>query len=498
MNFNFKNLFIFEVANNHQGSVDHGVEIIRKMGELSKRHNIRGAVKLQYRNLDTFIHPDYKNDTKKRHISRFLQTRLTHNEYKRMVQETKNHDLVSVITPFDEESVDTAVKHKTEVLKVASCSATDWPLLEKIAETNLPVICSTGGLTVNEIDNLYSFFCHRNVDFALMHCVALYPTPLDKLNLNFLKKMKKRYPGLPIGYSGHEAPEELDPVKVAVSIGAEILERHVGVKTEKIQLNKYSMNPDETEKWILSALRAKSVCGEENKPDSSKEEKESLQSLKRGVFAGGNIKTGMDLKRNDVFFAMPCESGQLTSGEFGSKFNSYKATKKYTKNSPIYETSNPTHLHDIRNILHDMRGMLCEANIAIGKDFEIELSHHYGLGKFRDVGVLIVNVINREYCKKILVLLPGQKHPLHRHIKKEETFHVLSGTLLLKINDVEYSLSAGEKIVVERGAWHDFTTDNGVIIEEISTTHIIGDSQYKDERIAKLDPIERKTIIDKW
>ena len=56
----FRNLFIFEMANSHQGSVEHGMDIIHEMGKIARKHNIKAAVKLQFRNLDTFIHPDYK------------------------------------------------------------------------------------------------------------------------------------------------------------------------------------------------------------------------------------------------------------------------------------------------------------------------------------------------------------------------------------------------------------------------------------------------------
>ena len=52
-------LFVFEMANNHQGDVEHGLRIISEMGQIAGRHGIKAAVKLQYRDLDTFIHPDY-------------------------------------------------------------------------------------------------------------------------------------------------------------------------------------------------------------------------------------------------------------------------------------------------------------------------------------------------------------------------------------------------------------------------------------------------------
>ena len=59
-----EDLYIFEMANSHQGSVEHGLDIIHEMGKIARNHNIKAAVKLQYRNLDTFIHPDYKGRTR--------------------------------------------------------------------------------------------------------------------------------------------------------------------------------------------------------------------------------------------------------------------------------------------------------------------------------------------------------------------------------------------------------------------------------------------------
>ena len=69
------------MANNHQGDVNHGINIIKEMGKIAKKHNIKAAVKLQYRQLDSFIHPDFRNDTKAKHISRFLSTELKQDQF---------------------------------------------------------------------------------------------------------------------------------------------------------------------------------------------------------------------------------------------------------------------------------------------------------------------------------------------------------------------------------------------------------------------------------
>ena len=71
-------MFVFEIANNHQGDVEHGRRIISEMGQIAARHSIQAAVKLQYRELDTFIHPDYVGRSDVKHIPRFLGTRLSH------------------------------------------------------------------------------------------------------------------------------------------------------------------------------------------------------------------------------------------------------------------------------------------------------------------------------------------------------------------------------------------------------------------------------------
>ena len=49
------------MANNHQGSVEHAKKIVDDFADLANKRNLNAGVKLQFRNLDTFIHPDYKN-----------------------------------------------------------------------------------------------------------------------------------------------------------------------------------------------------------------------------------------------------------------------------------------------------------------------------------------------------------------------------------------------------------------------------------------------------
>jgi len=494
----FKDLFIFEMANNHQGSVEHGLKIINSMGKIARTHGIRAGVKFQFRDLDTLVHPDYRNREDVKHIPRFLSTRLTSNDFLILVGAVRDEGMITISTPFDEPSVRQCLDHGIQIIKIASPSATDWPLIDAVSTTKRPVIISTGGLSIYEIDNIVSYFTHREIEFALMHCVGLYPTPSNLLHLNYISKMVNRYPGVPIGYSGHEAVDNLDSVKIAVSKGATILERHVGVPTDTIKLNNYSMTPEQTDAWVTSALTAREMCGNIDDKQVSQAEVDSLLSLKRGVYASKDIRKGAKVKREHIFFAMPCVDGQTTSGEFGQHRAVLVASRQYKRGEPILEHRQSDTINMIRGIIHDAKGMLHEAQVKLGNGSKIELSHHYGVEHFRQTGALIVNVINREYCKKLVVLLPGQKHPNHYHKIKEETFHLLWGDLEINLNGIIHTLKADELVLVERGAWHSFATGRGAIFEEVSTTHIDGDSYYEDERISKLDPIQRKTTLESW
>ena len=142
--------------------------------------------------------------------------------------------------------------------------------------------------------------------------------------------------------------------------------------------------------------------------------------------------------------------------------------------------------------------MLNKARIQIGRNSSIELSHHYGLDRIREFGAIIVDVINRQYCKKLIIQLPRQKHPYHFHKVKEETFQLLYGDMEVELEGKQIKVQPGDTVLVEPGTWHKFHTLGGAIFEEVSTTHYNNDSYYEDERIARLPREIRKTVIPNW
>jgi sialic acid synthase SpsE/quercetin dioxygenase-like cupin family protein len=497
--FDFNDLFVLDLANNHQGDLDHGLAIIRAHGAAVARHGVRAALKFQFRELDSFIHPDHRNGSTGKHIDRFQSTRLGLADYQRLFAEIRAQGMLTMCTPFDEASAAIIAGMGFDIIKVASCSAADWPLLEAIAQTGMPTIFSTGGLLLSQIDELVSFFDHRGVDFAMMHCVAVYPTPDALCHLNNIETLLKRYPGKIVGWSTHEDPADTVPVQLARAKGARLLERHVGLPTETVSLNAYSSTPEQIDAWIAAWRKAGALLGSHERQQPTADEADSIASLQRGVFANGPIARGEIITRDKVYFAMPYVPGALASGDWKRGIRA-EADVPADAALPLDQVTIPPSppVQVLKTAVHEVKAMLNEAGIVLGSEFEVEYSHHYGVENFRETGTVIINCINREYCKKVLVQLPGQAHPAHFHKRKEETFQIVRGELHSELDGRHKLLQPGDTMLVLPGVWHRFWSETGCVFEEISTTHYNNDSVYRDAAINAMERHERKTVVDHW
>lgn len=494
----FNNLFIFEMANNHMGSLEHGLRIISEIHKVSRKFKFNFGFKLQYRDIDTFIHPDFKKNYDFKYVKRFSETRLRPSQLKILKEEIDNLGFISLCTPFDENSVDLIEKHKFDIIKIGSCSAADWSLLERVVKTDKPIIVSTAGISLRDLDRVSSFLEHRDKDFALMHCVAEYPTLDAGLELNQIDLLKSRYPKVIVGYSTHEQPDNFIAVKMAISKGAKILERHVGVETEENKLNAYSSNPEQIKLWLEAAWEAFKICGaKEKRTQFSQREIASLESLSRGVFAKRKIAKGEKIELTNTFLAIPIQEGQIAANDM-SKYTDYRAKEKINQMQPVILANlrQVDNREKIYAIVQKVKAFLGESKVVVPGELDLEISHHYGVDKFYEHGCTIINVVNRQYCKKLIVMLSGQKHPEQYHKVKEETFQILYGDILLSLDGVEHKCKAGDVITVEKNKKHQFSSRSGAVIEEISSTHYLDDSYYTDKGILKNK--DRKTLITYW
>lgn len=495
-----KPLIILEMANNHMGDLDHAYEMINQFKLIIDQFNeFEFAWKFQFRDLSTFIHTSYINSDHK-YVKRFKETELNYNDFLGLKQYIEDLGYYSICTAFDEDSVDNVVSMNFKYIKVASCSFTDWPLLNKIVQYDLPIILSTAGSSIDEIDNVVSFLKHRNKNFSLLHCVGQYPTPHVNLQLNQINLLKSRYSDINIGYSTHENPDELDSVKIAIAKGASIIEKHVGLNTDKYKNNSYSVDPNQLLLWLNSAKKALEVCGIlDLRPSVSLAEQIDLRQFKRAVFALKDIKRGDVIDKNkDIYYAWPAEPDQILANDV-SKYSEFTSLIDIKKNQGIFNNQVAIRnlKEDIWNYVQTIKSFINNTNCVIPNFCELEISHHYGLDNFNKYGLSMITIINNDsYCKKLLILLPNQTHPKQYHKQKKETFVILYGSINLNIDNNTYKLNMGDTITILPNQMHSFYSEDGCIIEEISSTHYKEDSYYEDLNI--MNNLNRKTIISYW
>lgn len=501
-----KPLIILEIANNHMGNLIFGKKIINSYHKTVKpfRKFFDFAIKFQFRDIKTFIHPKFIN-TDHKQVSRFVDTQLTDKEWKDLISFSKKRFNI-ICTPFDEKSITKAIKFNFDYIKIASCSSDEWPLLEFLAKKikKKKVICSLGGASSSQIQKTISFFNNKKINASFLYCVAKYPTNPDNLNLNFFKELRSIYGEQIAGFSTHEIPNEDLSGSLALAMGAKIFEKHVSIVSKKYSINKYSVSPLEFKQWLTNLYESYIRLGSIKKRNKFlKAEKNNLSQFKRGVFLkSGIFKVPGDYldKNKDIILAFPCEKNQLTSNDL-SKFVDIKIKKPLNSLSPILK--NNIDISDNRKFSETIRDkiivLLNRSHVVVQKPAKLEISHHYGEKKFYKFGMCMVTVVNTRYCKKLLFMFNKQFHPAQFHKKKQETFFVLFGkialTLKIKNKVTKKILNEGDILTIKPNEIHSFKclSRDGCVIEELSTKSNKEDSFYIDKQISKNK--NRKTFI---
>ena len=206
---------------------------------------------------------------------------------------------------------------------------------------------------------------------------------------------------------------------------------------------------------------------------------------------------GQNLLNSDVFFAMPTKKDQLLANDW-SKLASWTLLQNISKGQPIFKNQlQKFSLNErIEEIAIVAKNMCSQAGVVLPNMINFEVSHHYGLDSFEKFGLVMATVVNRDYCKKILVIFPNQTNPEHFHKIKEESFYCLSGEVKLTVENDVLILKPGDLALIPAGKKHTFFSTKGAVVEEISSTSTSEDSYYSDPKITanKL----RKSSIAVW
>jgi N-acetylneuraminate synthase len=215
---------IAEIGINHNGSL----ELARRMIDGAILAGC-DAVKFQKRTPELCVPADQwwiERDTpwgRMPYIEYRRRVELSPADYAAIDDYCRQRGILWFASCWDEPSVDFIDSFDPPCFKVASASLTDLRLLRKMRDTGKPLIMSTGMSTMPEIERAVAAVGRDNL--LLAHATSSYPCPIEQVNLRMIDTLKRRWPNLPIGYSGHETG--LAPTWAAVALGAAFVERHV-------------------------------------------------------------------------------------------------------------------------------------------------------------------------------------------------------------------------------------------------------------------------------
>ena len=238
-NFKFSKIkspiLIAEISANHNGSLAHAKKLI-KTAKLNKAD----FVKLQTyearnmtieSNRNEFI---IKKGLWKNYTLWDLYSRACTplNWQKELFSYSRKIGINCLSSPFDDECVDLLEKINCPIYKLASFEMTDIPLVKKIAQTKKPIIISTGLSSIGEIEKTVNIARTNGAkEIALLYCVSSYPAKMSDFNLNNITILKNKFKKCTIGLSDHSLND--DVAKIAISLGAKIIEKHIALDDQK-------------------------------------------------------------------------------------------------------------------------------------------------------------------------------------------------------------------------------------------------------------------------
>jgi N-acetylneuraminate synthase len=215
---------IAEIGLNHNGDVELAKRLIDAAADAGAQ-----AVKFQKRT-PALATPEHMKNTPREtpwgtmtYLEYRYRVEFGRDEYVELGDHATLRGLDWFASPWDEPSVDFLEDLNVVAHKVASASLTDEGLLRALAETGKPIILSTGMSTLEQIDSAVSTLDTENL--VLMHATSTYPMPPEEANVRVIPQLAARYPGVPVGYSGHETGAQISIA--AVALGAVAVERHI-------------------------------------------------------------------------------------------------------------------------------------------------------------------------------------------------------------------------------------------------------------------------------
>lgn len=296
---------IAELGHNHQGDL----ALAKKMIAAAAAAGVN-AVKLQKRNnVELFTKAYY--DKPYQSENSYGETYGEHREYlefnRAQYLELKNYSeslgVHFFATAFDFSSADFLAELDVPAFKIASGDLTNIPLIKHVASFGKPIILSTGGGTIEDVDRVVECLSSLSVDFCVMQCTAGYPPTWNELNLKVIETFRDRYKDIVVGLSSHD--NGISMALVGYVLGARIVEKHFTLnRTFKGTDHAFSLEPPGMQKMVRDLRRAKIAFGDGLKSQFPSEREPLTKMGKKLVFAN-EVKKGHTLTSQDVAIKSP-------------------------------------------------------------------------------------------------------------------------------------------------------------------------------------------------
>ena len=296
---------IAEIGNNHNGDIGRAKELVDLAIEAGA-----DCVKFQMRNLSIL----YSNQGKNAEASYDLGSQytldllnkfqLSNDELCQIFDYCKQRGVLPLCTPWDLNSVRVLDDYGMEGFKVASADLTNYEMLQALAKTGRPLICSTGMSTEAEINGSVNLLRRLGVSFALLHCNSTYPAPFKDVNLSYLPRLKQLAGGGVVGYSGHERGFSV-PL-AAVALGARIIEKHFTLdRNMEGNDHKVSLLPDEFTKMVRQIRHVEEAMGQSDERELSQGEMINRENLAKSLVINCDLPRGKVIERSMIVVKAP-------------------------------------------------------------------------------------------------------------------------------------------------------------------------------------------------
>ncbi|HFD80888.1 MAG TPA: N-acetylneuraminate synthase [Gammaproteobacteria bacterium] len=296
---------IAEIGHNHQGRLETAMEMFRVARECGA-----DAVKLQKRdNRRLFTRAGYNKPYE--HANSFGRTYGEHreflefgwNEYRELMDYGKEIGVTVVATAFDIPSAEFLAKLDVPAFKVASGDLRNIPLLTHIAEYGKPMIISTGGASMDDVNRAHDAIMPVNPQLGILQCTAGYPAEFEELNLRVITTFRERFPNVTVGLSSHD--NGIAMAIAAYMLGARIVEKHFTFNhTWKGTDHAFSLEPEGFRKLVRDLRRLNVAIGDGVKRIYPSE-LEAITKMGKKLVAARDLPAGHTLRREDIAIKSP-------------------------------------------------------------------------------------------------------------------------------------------------------------------------------------------------